>query len=427
MMQLLVSAWLFPALAALTLVAVPAFAWAERGRPYAIFAGIVLGIALPGALVAHPRIVSLLPEVATPWLHALFAYSMAAAGIHMAHLVRARMRPWPFRVLISIPGQVFVAAGALEGVWLLALLPVRGLLLLLGFEGALAALRWLDLLPFVVAIASIVTSMRPSIEWVRVRLGGDGPEQVARIPVERHRRRAPAPLVDRPLRIVQITDPHLGPWQTVAGLRRTVARLLERDPDLVLLTGDFLTMESSGTPGALADAFTPLRELPGRCFAIFRQPRPRGARGGAPRSRRQRDPPARRRRGGGPDGGGSDPADRCRLGPPGAQGAHRGVAGALPPTRRPSAPAAPARPARLPPRAARRGRPHALRAHPRRAGRAGEPGARLDRPHPFALWPDHGLFARGSNRLYVHRGTGFYGFPLRVGVPGEASVLELVV
>jgi predicted MPP superfamily phosphohydrolase len=42
-------------------------------------------------------------------------------------------------------------------------------------------------------------------------------------------------------------------------------------------------------------------------------------------------------------------------------------------------------------------------------------------------WPDHGLFGHGSNRLYVHRGTGFYGFPLRIGVPGEASLLEVVV
>ena len=41
-------------------------------------------------------------------------------------------------------------------------------------------------------------------------------------------------------------------------------------------------------------------------------------------------------------------------------------------------------------------------------------------------WPDHGLFARGANHLYVHRGTGHYGFPLRVGVPAELSVLELV-
>jgi uncharacterized protein len=42
-------------------------------------------------------------------------------------------------------------------------------------------------------------------------------------------------------------------------------------------------------------------------------------------------------------------------------------------------------------------------------------------------WPDHGLFGHGANRLYVHRGTGFYGFPLRIGVPGETSVLELML
>jgi predicted MPP superfamily phosphohydrolase len=40
-------------------------------------------------------------------------------------------------------------------------------------------------------------------------------------------------------------------------------------------------------------------------------------------------------------------------------------------------------------------------------------------------WPDQGLFARGRSHLYVHRGTGFYGFPLRVGVPAELSVLEV--
>jgi hypothetical protein len=41
-------------------------------------------------------------------------------------------------------------------------------------------------------------------------------------------------------------------------------------------------------------------------------------------------------------------------------------------------------------------------------------------------WPDHGLFGHGASRLYVHRGTGFYGFPLRVGVPGELSLVEVV-
>lgn len=39
--------------------------------------------------------------------------------------------------------------------------------------------------------------------------------------------------------------------------------------------------------------------------------------------------------------------------------------------------------------------------------------------------PDHGLWARGPDRLYVHRGTGHYGFPLRLGVPAEESLLRV--
>ncbi len=39
--------------------------------------------------------------------------------------------------------------------------------------------------------------------------------------------------------------------------------------------------------------------------------------------------------------------------------------------------------------------------------------------------PDHGFWARGRDRLYVHRGTGHYGFPLRLGVPSEESFLRV--
>ena len=39
--------------------------------------------------------------------------------------------------------------------------------------------------------------------------------------------------------------------------------------------------------------------------------------------------------------------------------------------------------------------------------------------------PDHGPWALGTGRLYVHRGTGHYGFPLRIGVPAERSVLHV--
>jgi len=45
----------------------------------------------------------------------------------------------------------------------------------------------------------------------------------------------------------------------------------------------------------------------------------------------------------------------------------------------------------------------------------------------FTKIPDHGFSARGRDRLYVHRGTGVYGFPLRVGVPAEQSLLRVHV
>jgi predicted MPP superfamily phosphohydrolase len=39
--------------------------------------------------------------------------------------------------------------------------------------------------------------------------------------------------------------------------------------------------------------------------------------------------------------------------------------------------------------------------------------------------PDHGFWARGTDRMYIHRGTGHYGFPLRLGVPAEESLVRV--
>jgi len=43
----------------------------------------------------------------------------------------------------------------------------------------------------------------------------------------------------------------------------------------------------------------------------------------------------------------------------------------------------------------------------------------------FTKIPDHGPWARGRDRLYVHRAQGHYGFPLRLGVPAEQSLLRV--
>jgi len=39
--------------------------------------------------------------------------------------------------------------------------------------------------------------------------------------------------------------------------------------------------------------------------------------------------------------------------------------------------------------------------------------------------PDQGLYGRGMMRLYSHRGTGHYGYPLRLGIPSEQSLINL--
>jgi len=417
--------WLFPALALATAIAVPLYAWSVRGRRYATFAAVILALSMPGALVTHWRLSHTVPHELEPWLHAAFAYCMGAAGVHLAHLVRARMRGPLFRLGVSVPGQTFVAAGFLAGGWLLLWLPIRAVLWAFSLDGVLAWLRWVDAVPLVVAAVSAITSPRPSIEWVRVRLGADGPEEVTRIPVERHRRRPPAPTPARPLRIVQISDPHLGPWQTVGGLARTIGRLLERDPDLVLLTGDFLTMESNATPGALAAALEPLQACAGRCYAIF--------------GNHDHEAPDEVRHG--------LEANKIRL--------------LVDEEALVETPATPVQ--LLGADYVGRGRRDHLRGllerYPRREGHLRllllhDPSGFRHLPEnavdltlsghthggqvglvSFGLewtvlsrsaWPDHGLFALGTNRLYVHRGTGFYGFPLRVGVPGEASVLEVL-
>ena len=181
---------LFPALALATFVGVPLYAWSVRGRMYAIFGAVILAIALPGALLMHPRLVALMPSDFAPVVHGAFAYGMAAAGGHLMGLVQARLRSRVFRGAISIPGMAFIATGALSGVWLLALLPMRAAFALVGWTAPGAFLRWLDVVPFVVGVASVLTSLRTIEEFVSIPLDRAVHPTFTRLPVER-RRRAP--------------------------------------------------------------------------------------------------------------------------------------------------------------------------------------------------------------------------------------------
>ncbi|MGH7292040.1 MAG: metallophosphoesterase, partial [Myxococcota bacterium] len=244
-----------------------------------------------------------------------------------------------------------------------------------------------------------------------------------RVPVQRSRRHRGVS-ERRGLRIAQIADPHLGPWQPVAKLRRTVEGLLESEPDLVLVTGDLLTMEGIGSPGALARALEPLAKVSGRSFACLGNhdhEAPDEVRSAleAVGVRLLVDEEACVETAvGWVQLVGSDWITRERE-------AHQARLLARFP-RRPDHLRLlllhdPSAFAHVPDGAADlvfSGHTH--------GGQIGLVSLGLDwTVLSGTRWPDHGFFALGRNRLYVHRGTGFYGFPLRIGVPGEESVLDV--
>jgi predicted MPP superfamily phosphohydrolase len=274
-------------------------------------------------------------------------------------------------------------------------------------------------LPYVLALIGIVQSLTSRREIVDIVVGdGEDVPGVRRMPGSRAR-------ATRPLRIVQITDPHLGPFMSVERLRRICERAVVRQPDLVFLTGDFLTMESQGDPLLLGRALEPLRALPGRVFAC--------------RGNHDHEAP--------------ETVARALE--------HAGVRLLVDETANVDTEAGPVQVLGID--FAWQNRKLYLeqvcREHPRAPGRLRlvllhDPGAFKHLPPGEAdlvlsghthggqvgllslglSWtmlrvlmnaPDHGFWARGTDRLYVHRGTGHYGFPLRLGVPAEESLLRV--
>jgi hypothetical protein len=190
-----------------------------RSRAYAIFRGVALGlhtlIAVP--LFAHAGPIFPLALV----LHgAVYADSL--------FLIRPNLRPLWFRLLVSWPAQYAVASTFMAFPWAIAVA--------FGFEP-----RGL-FLPYIFGLLGMVQSFTSRVESKEIVVGKvDDVAKVARV-FEGHRHAGGG--LERPLRVAQITDPHLGPFMSVARLKGICQRVVDQDPDLVFLTGDFMTMES---------------------------------------------------------------------------------------------------------------------------------------------------------------------------------------
>lgn len=380
------AAWLVVVLAALAL----------RSRAYATFRGVTVGleVLIAGALFRYFEVV---------W--PLFAYLQATVFVSSLVLIRPKLRGVPYRTFVSVPAAFFGAGTLLAWPWAIA--------------AAFGLTPHGAFVPYALAAIGILQSL-VTREEVKDVVVADGER------VEGLRRHAPGALrVDRPLSIVQITDPHLGPFMSVERLRRICERAVARKPDLVVLTGDFLTMESHHRPELLGAALEPLRVLEGRTFACLgnhdHEALPTVKRALAQNGVRLLVDDAAEivTEAGHVQLIGFDFVWRDRA-------AHLARVTA----------AHPRKPGAL--RLALLHDPGAFRHLPEGEAdlvlsghtHGGQVGfVSLGLPYTlmrlFAKIPDHGLWARGVDRLYVHRGTGHYGFPLRLGVPSEESVLHV--
>jgi uncharacterized protein len=380
------AAWLVVVVAAL----------AFRSRAYATFRGVTLGLQVLVASALVGYFGELLP---------LVAYLQATVFLSSLVLIRPKLRGVAYRALVSVPAAFFAAGTLLALPW--------ALVAAFGFtpHGAF--------IPYVLAAIGIFQSLVTREEAIDVVVA-DGER------VDGLRRHAPRPhRVARPLKVVQITDPHLGPFMSVERLRRICERAVLRQPDLVVLTGDFLTMESHSRPELLAAALEPLRAIEGRAFACLGN-HDHEALATVERALAQNGVRLL------VDEATEVETEAGRVQLLGLDFVWRNRAEHL---ARVTA-AYPRQPGVL--RLLLLHDPGAFRHLPEgeadlvlsghtHGGQVGlvSLGLPYTMMRAFVKMPDHGLWARGVDRLYVHRGTGHYGFPLRLGVPSEESLLQV--
>lgn len=386
----------FPSFCAVVAIVTALLGSRRFGWGFTLFRGALVLIHTSLSVYLYHRLPHLRPAL---WVLAVIAYTS------LVEVVPRSKRGAVYHTLISIPAAFYLSATFLALPW--------GLLAAAGLQLPLAEL------PLLLAAVGTVQSLwtRPELIDISIRDG---------VVPGLSRTRGTSVRVDRPLRIIQLTDTHLGPFMSASRLRRICERAVSASPDLILLTGDFLTIDSQSDPEPLRHALEPLRALPGRVFSCvgnhdYEAPDiVQGALAHAGARLLVDDQASVETEAGPVQVLGADFRWRDRS-------AHlKELTERFP--RHPGA----LRVVLLHDPGAFRHLPEGegdlvLSGHTH-GGQVGLVSLGLD----FTMLrifaknlPDHGFWGRGRDRLYVHRGTGHYGFPLRIGVPAEDSILHV--
>lgn len=370
-------------------------AWRLRNRVYATFFGVLVGIQVLIwiGLFREPQ-----PE------HYVFWGLSGLVFVHYLALTRPRMRSLLYRFVVSWPAQWFTAGTILALPW--------AVVAALGFD----PVGWWA--PWIIATIGLFQSFRSKREVVDVSLDSSDRGEL--------RRADPGgPTSDSPVRIAHLTDTHLGPFVSEERLRRACERLVAMEPDIVVLTGDFMTMESSDDAALVTRALSPLRKLEGCVFAcrgnhdleapdvvaeacrangirllideeaIFSTPNGDVQIVGIDWKFRHREEHVREVSQSIPRRDGHSRV--VLLHDPGQfQYVPDGLGDLV------------------------------LSGHTH-GGQVGlvDLGIDVTMVSVFTSLPDQGFWSKGRNRLYVNRGLGHYGFPLRIGVSAEEALIRL--
>ncbi|PSV38690.1 phosphodiesterase [Photobacterium sp. GB-27] len=218
--------------------------WLFRSKAFAIIRGVILTFYSLVFLSLFSTLVSVIP----PFIILLLC---SLVFIDTFLLLRPKMQPFWVRILINWPGQWFLGSTIIAFPWAIWLL---------FFKSA-------DFLyvPYILGLIGVLQNFRINEENIFIDLNNKAqPSDLSRLDLAN-----PTSNSDENLHIIQLTDPHLGPYMSVARLERICKSAVAKKPDLILLTGDFLTMESKGSTQVLSQSLSPLKEYSGKVFACM--------------------------------------------------------------------------------------------------------------------------------------------------------------
>ena len=379
--------------------------WLFRSKEFAIIRGVILTIYSLVFLTLFNTLVSFVPP-----LIILLLYSLVF--IDTLLLIRPKMQPLWVRVLINWPGQWFLGATIIAFPWAIWVLLFKSADFLY--------------IPYILGLIGILQNFRITEECIFIDLNdNEQPSQLSRLKLA-----PPNSNNNDTLQIIQLTDPHLGPYMSVARLQHICKNAVDKQPDLILLTGDFLTMESKGSVQTLSQSLNPLKDYSGKVFACMGNHDYE-----APEIVKEAladnnitllidEAQTVQTRLGPVQVIGFDSHSKDRLSKlsnamknlPNEKNVIASIAMLHDPTHLSDLP---------------------LASHPTDLFLSGHThgglmglvslGLKTTVISLFSKSPDHGLWGRDNTKLYVHRGTGHYGFPFRLGVPTEHSVIKLTL